>query len=97
MNSLKKALTTIGLSCVVVATTQAQGLVNFTSSTQNTTTNNTMAALGATASGKIQGAGNYYFCLLYSPPPPRLRLKLVMPMSMLSTAIMPLRLMAGRW
>ena len=73
MTSLKKVLTTIGLFCAVVGTTQAQGLVNFTSSTQNTTTNDTLGLFGAAgATGKIQGAGNYYFALLYSTTTPTL-------------------------
>jgi hypothetical protein len=66
---MKKILTTIALAGLAVISSHAQGLVIFSSSTQNTSTNNTAASLGAIASGKISGANNYYFALFYSASP----------------------------
>jgi hypothetical protein len=64
---MKKILVTIALATLVAASTQAQGFVVFSSSTQNVSTNNTgVAQLGSVASGRIQGAGLYYFALFAS-------------------------------
>jgi hypothetical protein len=64
---MKKSLVTIGLASIVALSSYAQGFVIFSSSTQNMLTNNTGNIVSqATASGKVQGAGNYYFALFYS-------------------------------
>ena len=63
---MKKNLTIIALACLVTASVQAQGLVVFSSSTQNISTNNSLSQLGATAVGKTLGAGNYNYALFYS-------------------------------
>jgi hypothetical protein len=67
---MKKIIAAIGAASLIAISTHAQGLVNFTSSTQNVQTNNSLPALGATASGKILGQGNYYFALFYSVSSP---------------------------
>jgi hypothetical protein len=56
------------LVAIAAISSQAQGLIIFSSSTQNLSTNNTGNApsLGATAAGRLAGAGNYYFALFYS-------------------------------
>lgn len=65
---MKKTLIAISLATATVISSHAQGLVLFTSGTQNSSTNNTGNApsLGAVASGRIAGVGNYYFALFYS-------------------------------
>jgi hypothetical protein len=63
---MKKLILATVLATCAVASTQAQGLIIFSSSTQNLSTNNTAPQLGATASGKLLGAGNYYFALFFS-------------------------------
>jgi hypothetical protein len=64
---MKKTLFTIGLASLAVLSSHAQGYVVFSSSTQNMSTNNAgVAALGATASGKTLGVGNYYYALFSS-------------------------------
>lgn len=71
---MKKLFVTIAAATAIVASSSAQGLVIFSSSTQNVSTNNSVAQLGATAGGKIQGSasgGNgYYFALFYSTTTP---------------------------
>jgi hypothetical protein len=57
---MKKILATIAVAAVVAASAQAQGLVLFTSSTQNISTNN--GTVGKTAAG----AGNFYYALFES-------------------------------
>jgi|SRR5665213_451327 len=64
---MKKILVTIAIATIVAASSHAQGLVIFTSSTQNMSTNNSLAALGSTASGRTQGVNAYYYALFVSP------------------------------
>lgn len=65
---MKKILITVMLATAVAVSTRAQGLVIFSSSTQNISTNNPgIAALGATAAGRTAAsAGNFYYALFYS-------------------------------
>jgi hypothetical protein len=63
---MKKIILAVSLATAMAASSYAQGLVFFASSTQNTSTNNTLAQLGNTASGRIAGVGNFYFALFYS-------------------------------
>lgn len=63
---MKKTIIALTLVAAAALSSQAQGLVLFTSGTQNSVTNNVNPALGAIASGRIQGAGNFYFALFYS-------------------------------
>jgi hypothetical protein len=68
---MKKILTTIGIASVVAFSSHAQGLVVFSSSTQNISTNNLSGVITtqAAASGKTLGAGNFYYALFYSTTP----------------------------
>jgi len=63
---MKKTLLILTAVTMAVASSQAQGFVTFGSSTQNVSTNNTLAVLGATATGKTLGAGSFYYALFYS-------------------------------
>lgn len=65
---MKKILLTIGLVSLAVISSQAQGYVLFSSSTQNISTNNTAGIITtqASTSGKTLGAGNYYYALFWS-------------------------------
>jgi len=71
---MKKILVTIAVASVAIASTYAQGLVTFTSSTQNCSTNNvtggsvtTDAQLGGATAGKtVAVASSYYYALFYS-------------------------------
>jgi hypothetical protein len=57
---MKKTLFTIALAGLAACSLQAQGLVIFSSSTQNMSTNN------GVSSGKTLGAGNFYYALFQS-------------------------------
>ncbi len=57
---MKKIIIALTLLGAAALSSQAQGLVIFSSSTQNMSTNN------GVASGKVLGAGNYYFALFQS-------------------------------
>jgi hypothetical protein len=59
---MKKLLITLGLAGTVALSSYAQGFVIFSSSTQNISTNNIVTG----ATGKVAGAGNFYFALFYS-------------------------------
>ncbi|HEY4416008.1 MAG TPA: PEP-CTERM sorting domain-containing protein [Verrucomicrobiae bacterium] len=63
---MKKILIASLLAAGLALSSHAQGLVLFTGGTQNITTNNTLVQLGAIASGKTSGAGNFYYALFYS-------------------------------
>jgi hypothetical protein len=67
---MKKILVTIAIASVAVASTYAQGLVSFASSTQNMSTNNSSpydAALGAQTTGKTTTvASSFYYALFFS-------------------------------
>jgi hypothetical protein len=66
---MKKILLTIGLAAVAALSSQAQGYVLFSSSTQNMSTNNTAGsqqAAGNAATGKTLGAGLFYYALFVS-------------------------------
>jgi hypothetical protein len=66
---MKKILLTIGLAAIAALSSQAQGYVVFSSSTQNMSTNNTAGsqqAAGAVATGKTLGAGLFYYALFVS-------------------------------
>lgn len=63
---MKKLIIAIAVTGLVALSSHAQGLVLFTSSTQAQSTNNTLAQLGNTASGRLSPANNYYFALFYS-------------------------------
>jgi hypothetical protein len=58
---MKKILTTIAIAAAAVVSTQAQGLVFFSSSTQNMSTN------GATVGKTTGAAGSFYYALFVSP------------------------------
>lgn len=68
---MKKILITTGLACAVALASQGQGLVIFSSGTQNISTNNSAGLITtqAAASGRTAGAGNYYYALFYSASP----------------------------
>ena len=57
---MKKIIVALTLLGAAALSSQAQGLVIFSSSTQNISTNN------GVSSGKVLGAGNYYFALFQS-------------------------------
>jgi hypothetical protein len=66
---MKKIILALSLTVSATFLSQAQGLINFGSSTQNMSTNNTIASYGAITSGKITPSTTsigYYFALFYS-------------------------------
>jgi hypothetical protein len=63
---MKKLILLMSLTSALASLSHAQGLVLFTSGPQASSTNNTLAQLGATAVGRLAPANSYYFALFYS-------------------------------